>query len=128
MNNYLSIEFIFLGKPTAIVKPCNKSLTPENEIKDEMISDLKIENTKNFDIAQSETSETLPKEVEKHFEMKTSMNSEVENIEANLSEQSQKEMLLNKSALEEYTTPSKEKMEDNKGMKLYLHDNICFKL
>ena len=99
-------------------------MTPENEIKDEIISDLKIENTKNFDISQSETSETLPKEVEKHFEMKTNMNSEVENIEANLSEQSKKEMQLNKSALEEYTTPSKEKTEDNKGMKLHLHDNI----
>ena len=104
------------------MKPCNKSITPENDITDGMICDLRIENTKNFESLQSETTEKSPKEVEEHFEMKTTMNSEVENIDANLSEQCEKELLLNKSVQEEHTTPSKEIAEDIKGMKLYIVD------
>ena len=106
------------------MKPCNKSITPENDITDGMICDLRIENTKNFESLQSETTEKSPKEVEEHFEMKTTMNSEVENIDANLSEQCEKELLLNKSVQDEHTTPSKEIAEDIKGNKLYIVDKI----
>ena len=117
MQNFQEVLFKreFSGKPTAIVKPCNKTLTDEKDTNYESTPELKSEDNKLKDILPSEMSEILPKEMEDGFELKEDMKPEVENTDDNASGALETEKFISDPILNERMTPSKENIVMNKG-------------
>ena len=111
----------FSGKPTAIVKPCNKTLTDENDTNYESTPELKSDDNKLKDILPSEMPEILPKETEDDFELKENMKPEVANTDANVSGALETEKFINDPILNEKITPSKENIVMDKGKNPLIH-------
>ena len=105
----------FSGKPTAIVKPCNKTLPDEKDTNYESTPELKSEDNKLKDILPGEMPEILPKEMEDNFELTENMKPEVANTDANASEALETEKLIIDPILNEKMTPCKENIVMDKG-------------
>ena len=105
----------FSGKPTAIVKPCNKTLPDEKDTNYESTPELKSEDNKLKDILPSEMSEILPKEMENNFELTQNMKPEVADTNANVTGALETEKFINDPILDEKMTPSKENIVMDKG-------------
>ena len=113
----------FAGKPTAIVKPCNKTLINEKDGNYESVSELKSEDNTLKDNLPSELPEILSKEMEDDFAVKENMKPEVASTNANVSGTLETENFVEDPILNEKTTPSKESIVMDKGKNTLININ-----
>ena len=125
IQNFIEIFFLreFSGKPTAIVKPCNKTLIDEKDGNYESVSELKSENNTLKDNLPSERPEILANEMEDDFALKENLKPEVMNSDANVSKTLETENFVKDPILNEKTAPNKESIAMDKGKNSLIRKN-----
>ena len=91
----------------------------DEDVKDDLVSNLKDEDAKIEHSARSEVSGILPQGAETNFETKTNMKSKVEHTDANISMTCETEKAIEESVLNGVGSPCKEKLTDPKGKQFH---------
>jgi hypothetical protein len=116
------ISFDYIGKPTAIVKPCNPTMPDAFEVKPDSNSKIQIEETDHIKAAEHQMSDSFQKDICNKqetctaFEMepfKQSLETEIDNVIPTLKEN--KSEVLDSEKSQNISSSYGENLPDNKG-------------